>query len=179
VAAGGPALLGPPSRSRDLALALIVSRVVAPQSKLSTLSWWADTTLGVDLDVSGASTDQIYAAMDWLADGQDVIEKKLAAKHLGPATNPRRMAQFDLTSSWITGAGQPMRGGTRPQHVGVGDAGAQLLRGDVEKLDFVGGGHDRVGHRLVLGDAGDCFDSVVEAVDVLHVERGDHIDTGG
>ena len=61
----------------------------------------------------------------------------------------------------------------------VGDAGAQLLRGDVEELDLVGGGDDRVGHRLVLGDAGDCFDGVVEAVDVLHVERGDHIDTGG
>ena len=72
-----------------------------------------------------------------------------------------------------------MRGGAWPQDVGIGDAGAQLLRGDVEELDFVGGGDDRVGHRTVLGDAGDCFDGVVEAVDVLHVERGDHIDTGG
>ena len=76
-------------------------------------------------------------------------------------------------------AGQRTRGGAWPQDVGIGDAGAQLLWGDVEELDFVGGGHDRVGHRLVLGDAGDCFDGVVEAVDVLHVERGDHIDTGG
>ena len=41
--------------------------------------------------------------MDWLADRQDAIEKKLAAKHLGPAANPRRMALFDLTSSWVTG----------------------------------------------------------------------------
>jgi hypothetical protein len=49
---GFPALLGPPCRSRDLAVALIISRVVRPTSKLSTLGWWADTTLGVDLDVS-------------------------------------------------------------------------------------------------------------------------------
>jgi hypothetical protein len=100
---GLPALLGPPCRSRDLAFALIVSRVIHPASKLSTLSRWADTTLGVDLDVAGASTDEVYAAMDWLADRQDAIEKKLAAKHLGPKANPSRMALFDLTSSWVTG----------------------------------------------------------------------------
>jgi predicted MFS family arabinose efflux permease len=47
------------------------------------LSWWADTTLGVDLDVAGASTDEIYAAMDWLADRQDSIEKQLVARGLG------------------------------------------------------------------------------------------------
>ena len=49
---GLPALLGPACRERDLALALIVSRVVAPASKLSTLTWWADTTLGADLGVA-------------------------------------------------------------------------------------------------------------------------------
>ena len=43
---GLPALLGPACRSRDIALALIVSRVLRPGSKLSTLAWWDDTTLG-------------------------------------------------------------------------------------------------------------------------------------
>jgi hypothetical protein len=100
---GFPALLGPPCRSRDLAVGLIISRVVRPTSKLSTLGWWADTTLGVDLDVLGASTDEIYAAMDWLVGRQETIEKKLATQHLGPEANPGRMALFDLTSSWITG----------------------------------------------------------------------------
>ena len=37
---GLPALLGPAGRQRDLALALIISRVVQPGSKLSTLTWW-------------------------------------------------------------------------------------------------------------------------------------------
>src|SRR6266516_5733272 len=54
---GLPALLGPAGRDRDLVLALIISRVVKPGSKLSTLAWWADTTLGADLAVAGASTD--------------------------------------------------------------------------------------------------------------------------
>ena len=85
---GLPALLGPACRQRDLALALIISRVVRPGSKLSTLTWWPDTTLGADLDVAGASTDEVYAAMDWLVDRQDAIEKQLAARHLAPQVNP-------------------------------------------------------------------------------------------
>jgi len=100
---GLPALLGPAGRKRDIALALIVSRVLRPGSKLSTLAWWPDTTLGVDLGVAGACTDEVYAAMDWLADRQEAIERKLAAKHLAPDVNPARMALFDLTSAWVTG----------------------------------------------------------------------------
>jgi hypothetical protein len=100
---GLPALLGPPCRARDLVLALIVSRVVRPKPKLSTLSWWQDTSLGVDLGVADASTDEVYAAMDWLLDRQGKIEKKLADKHLGPQAHPPRMALFDLTSAWMTG----------------------------------------------------------------------------
>jgi len=100
---GLPALLGPAGRKRDIALALIVSRVLRPGSKLSTLAWWPDTTLGVDLGVAGACTDEVYAAMDWLADRQQAIERKLAAKHLAPDVNPARMALFDLTSAWVTG----------------------------------------------------------------------------
>jgi len=98
-----PALLGPQSRARDIAVALIVSRVVRPKSKLSTLAWWDDTTLGADVGVTGASTDEIYAAMDWLAGRQETIEKKLAARHLSESANPGRMALFDLTSAWVTG----------------------------------------------------------------------------
>src|SRR4029077_8408431 len=89
---GLPALLGPAGRSRDIVLALVISRIVRPKSKLSTLAWWPDTTLGTDLGVADASTDEIYAAMDWLASRQDVIEHQLAAKHLGPEVNPGRMA---------------------------------------------------------------------------------------
>ena len=100
---GLPALLGPAGRPRDLSLALIISRVVAPASKLSTLTWRADTTLGADLGVADASTDDIYAAMDWLAHRQDAIEAGLAARHLAPAANPARMALFDLSSSWLAG----------------------------------------------------------------------------
>jgi hypothetical protein len=104
---GLPALLGPAGRPRDLALALIISRVARPGSKLSTLTWRDDTTLGADLDVADASTDDIYAAMDWLGARQDAIEAKLAARHLAPEANPARMALFDLSSSWLEGSRCP------------------------------------------------------------------------
>ena len=107
-ALGLPALLGPSGRPRDLALALIVSRVLAPASKLATLAGWADTTLGADLDVAEASTDEVYAAMDWLLARQDAIEAGLARRHLAPATNPDRMALFDLSSSWMEGSHCPL-----------------------------------------------------------------------
>ena len=105
---GLPALLGPPGRPRDLALALIISRVVQSASKLATLTWWADTTLGADLGVAGTSTDDIYAAMDWLVHRQDAIEAGLARRHLAPEPNPSRMALFDLSSSWLEGRCCPL-----------------------------------------------------------------------
>jgi hypothetical protein len=105
---GLPALLGPAGRQRDLALALVISRVAAPASKLSTLTWWDDTTLGGDLGVAGASTDDIYAAMDWLVHRQDAIEAGLAARHLSPEANPARMALLDLSSSWLEGRCCPL-----------------------------------------------------------------------
>jgi transposase len=92
-------LLGPPCRERDLAYALVLSRVVRPRSKLSTLGWWNDTTLGCDLGVAQASTDEVYAAMDWLGQRQEVIEKALADRHLRAGG----VAMFDLSSSWVEG----------------------------------------------------------------------------
>ena len=105
---GLPALLGPAGRQRDLALALVISRVVQPGSKLSTLAWWDDTTLGADLGAAGATTDDIYAAMDWLVSRQDAIEAGLARRHLGPEPNPSRMALSGLSSSWLEGRCCPL-----------------------------------------------------------------------
>jgi Transposase DDE domain len=105
---GMPGLLGPAGRQRDLALALIISRVVHPGSKLSTLAWWGDATLGPDLGIENATTGEAYAAMDWLQSRQDVIERKLAGRHLAPAANPQRMALFDLSSSWLEGTHCPL-----------------------------------------------------------------------
>jgi hypothetical protein len=96
---GFPALLGPPCPERDLACGLIVSRVARPASRLSTISWWDDVTVGADLGVAGASTGEAYAAMDWLLGRQDDIEAALARRHLREGG----MALFGLSSSWVEG----------------------------------------------------------------------------
>jgi Transposase DDE domain len=105
---GLPGLLGPAGRERDLAMALIVSRAVAPASKLATVAWWADTTLGEDLGVAEAPTDAVYAAMDWLQARQDGIERQLARRHLGKDADPAGMALLDLSSSWLEGRHCPL-----------------------------------------------------------------------
>ena len=71
--------------------------------------------LGAALGVAAASTDDIYAAMDWLEHRQDAIEAELARRHLGPEPNPARMALFDLSSSWLEGTHCPLaaRGGAK------------------------------------------------------------------
>ena len=101
---GFPGLLGEPGRMRDVASALLIARVVRPGSKLATRRWWADTTLAADLNVADASRDEIYAALDWLADRQDATEAALAARHLTDGG----MAMFDLSSSWVTGRCCPL-----------------------------------------------------------------------
>ena len=100
---GLAALLGPACGQRDITMALILARAVAPASKLATLAFAGDSTLGPDFEVDGIHTDEVYAAMDWLLDQQESIEKRLAKKHLAPAVNPSRIAMFDLSSSWVTG----------------------------------------------------------------------------
>src|SRR5665647_2019655 len=107
-ALGLPALLGPAGRERDIALALIIARVCRPGSKLATTRWWTGTTLADDLGVADASTDEVYAAMDWLQGRQDAIESKLVRTHLAGAANPDRLALFDLSSSWVTGRCCPL-----------------------------------------------------------------------
>ena len=96
--------LGPPCVERDVAMALIVARACKPASKLATTRWWADTTLGADLGVQCASTDDVYAAMDWLVARQSTIESGLVKAHLGVGA----MVLYDLSSSWMEGSHCPL-----------------------------------------------------------------------
>lgn len=97
-------LLGSDCRERDLAYALVVSRVVRPASKLATWAWWADSTLGADLGVAQASRDEVYDALDWLGERQKEIETTLATRHLSAGG----IAMFDLSSSWVEGTKCPL-----------------------------------------------------------------------
>jgi hypothetical protein len=109
-------LLGPACAERDLALALVVARVVCPASKLATTRWWQTTTLAADLGVGGSSTDDVYGAMDWLRGRQPDIETALARRHLTPGG----MVLYDLSSSWMEGHCCPLaaRGYSRDHKAG-------------------------------------------------------------
>jgi transposase len=93
-----------PCRERDLVLAMVASRIVAPQTKLATTRWWQTTTLAEDFAVSDASESELYAAMDWLLQRQGTIEKKLATRHLSEGG----LVLYDLSSSYFEGTTCPL-----------------------------------------------------------------------
>jgi len=93
-----------PSRSRDLVVAMVVARILEPDSKLATTRWWHLTTLPESLGVADASEKDLYAALDWLLERQDRIEKKLAVRHL----DHDAIALYDLSSSYFEGTTCPL-----------------------------------------------------------------------
>lgn len=89
-----------PSRERELAIAMIVSRVLRPDSKLATARSLAHTTLAATLCVEQATEDELYAAMDWLLRRQPAVEQGLAARHLAEGG----VVLYDLSSSYMEGS---------------------------------------------------------------------------
>ena len=88
-----------PCREREQVLAMIAARIVAPHTKLATTRWWHTTTLADDFGVADANEDDLYAAMDWLLERQDTIQKKLASRHLSDGG----LVLYDLSSSYFEG----------------------------------------------------------------------------
>jgi transposase len=121
-------------------------------------------TLGPDLGIEHAATDEAYAAMDWLAARQDAIERKLARRHLAPAANPARMALFDLSSSWLEGSHCPLgaRGWSRDGKKGKVQIEYGLLT-DPEGRP--------VAVRVLEGNTADPA-AFTEILDVVHGEFG-------
>ena len=91
-----------PCREVELVIGMVVARIVAPDTKLATSRWWHTRTLGEDL--GKADEDDLYAAMDWLLERQDAIERKLAARHLKPSG----LVLYDLSSSYFEGKCCPL-----------------------------------------------------------------------
>ncbi len=98
-------------RERDLVLAMVAARILAPRSKLSTVRSWHTSTIPEVFGVTDADEDDLYGALDWLLGRQDAIEKKLAARHLPKGG----LVLYDLSSSYFEGESCPlaMRGHNR------------------------------------------------------------------
>jgi hypothetical protein len=99
-----PRLLGRiASRERDLATAMIASRLIAPGTKLATLralsAETATSSLGRVLDLGAIEDREIYAALDWLGAQQKRIERALARRHLQDGM----LVLYDVSSSYLEG----------------------------------------------------------------------------
>jgi len=93
-----------PSRQRDLVVAMIAERLIAPSSKLATTRLWSSSTLAEELSVGDADVDELYQALDWLLDRQNRIEAKLAARHLTDGA----VVLYDTTTSYYEGRTCPL-----------------------------------------------------------------------
>src|SRR6202043_3583172 len=96
-------MLGPPrNRCRDLVIAMIVARLIAPASKLATARMLdpltASSSLGEGLGLGPVDEDELYVALAWLGEAPPAMEKALVRRrrwpggHRGVRGRPRRSA---------------------------------------------------------------------------------------
>ena len=102
-------LLGPEgNRPRDLVLAMLVWRILDPGSKLAAARMLSPATagssLGTELGLGEVDEDELYAALDWLAERQPAIETSLARRHLKNGT----LVLYDVSSSYMEGRCCPL-----------------------------------------------------------------------
>jgi hypothetical protein len=170
-------------RERQLVLAMIAARILDPCSKLATAQRLGSDTLssslGEVLGVSGADADDLYQALDWLARGQERIEKKLALRHL--ADGDRVLwdvtpVPFESHRCELAVFGRPKRGGRSQRQVlfgllatGVGvPVGVEVFAGNTGDPDTVGPALDRLQGRFglkkvtMVGDRGMITDARIE-----------------
>ena len=96
------------NRCRDLILALVVSRILDPGSKLAAARalspLTATSSLGEQLALGVVDEDELYSALDWLAVRQPAIEVGLAKHHLSGGT----LVLYDVSSSYLEGRCCPL-----------------------------------------------------------------------
>src|SRR5438093_133007 len=92
-----------PQRRRDLALALIVARLLEPAAKLATARMLdpatASHSLGEVLGLGKVAAKEVYGALDWLGREQPFIEARLARRHLQDGA----LLLYDVTSTYLEG----------------------------------------------------------------------------
>jgi hypothetical protein len=95
-------------RCRDLVLALVVSRILDPASKLATARALSPATatssLSEMLHLGAVDEDELYTALDWLLELQPTIETALAKRHLNSGT----LVLYDVSSSYMEGRCCPL-----------------------------------------------------------------------
>jgi transposase len=89
------------SRQGKLALWQVIARVLDQGSRLSAVRLAGKHAVGAILGLTAFDADDLYANLDWLAENQESIEKRLAAQQPGPAND---IFLYDVTSTYLEGA---------------------------------------------------------------------------
>lgn len=97
-------LCGERLRERDLCVALICQRVLAPGSKLEATRRFSQSTLAEELGLGEVGEAELLSAMDWLLARQERIERTLAGRHLKEDS----FVLYDLSSSYLEGSHCPL-----------------------------------------------------------------------
>jgi hypothetical protein len=92
-----------PQRKRDLAVALVIARMLDPAAKLATARMLdpatASHSLGEVLALGRVTAREVYATLDWLGSEQSFIETTLARRHLKQGA----LLLYDVTSTYLEG----------------------------------------------------------------------------
>ncbi len=120
------------SRERDLAIGMIVARVISPASKLATARAFQDetasTSLSLELGIQDVQERELYETLDWLGKRQRRIETKLAKKHLADGT----LVLYDVSGSYYRYERLCQQRRDTPRQVRLGD----VTDGDPVKLTY-------------------------------------------
>lgn len=86
-----------------LALFLVLARVAHRGSRLSAVRWAQDQAVEEVLALSAFDENDLYDALDHLAEQQKKIETALYRRYLRQHPQPPRMFLYDVTSSYLEG----------------------------------------------------------------------------
>ncbi len=95
-------------RCRDLVVAMVVDRLIAPRSKLGFVravdEETASSSLGTVLRLGRVKEREAYEALDWLLERQARVENGLARRHLEDGV----LVLYDVSSSYFEGRCCPL-----------------------------------------------------------------------
>jgi transposase len=90
-------------RLGKLALFLVLARVASRGSRLSAVRWAQEQAVAEVLGLDRFDEEDLYRALDWLADEQPRLEQRLYRRYVKQQGQPPVLVLYDVTSSYLEG----------------------------------------------------------------------------
>ena len=91
-------------RAGKLALFLILARLAHQGSRLSAVRWAAEHAVAEVIGLKDFDEDDLYGALDDLAQRQEAIEQQLYRRYLKRSATPPALFLYDVTSTYLEGS---------------------------------------------------------------------------